>query len=78
MLGVNVRGVPAYDLPTVMTKMLVLGMSLHDVIRATTITPATVIRKQDSIGQLKPVSAHMAALWVESCAAGTSGRRHCL
>ena len=34
---------PAYDLLTVMTKMLHVGMPLIDVIRAVTITPAAAI-----------------------------------
>lgn len=43
---------PAYDLPTVMTKMLHLGMSLKDVIARTTIIPARVYGLQDQIGSL--------------------------
>lgn len=47
----NIRG-PAYDLPTVMTKMLHLGMPLYDVIKAATATPATVIGREQEIGSL--------------------------
>ena len=43
---------PAYDLPTVMTRLLHLGMPLFDVIRATTTIPAQVIGWQDCIGSL--------------------------
>ena len=49
----NVAG-PAYDLPTVMTKLLHLGMPLYDVIKAVTWTPALVIRKESEIGSLSP------------------------
>ena len=43
---------PAYDLPTVMTKMLSLGMSLTDVIKATTSVPAKAIKMDHLIGSL--------------------------
>jgi dihydroorotase len=43
---------PAYDLPTTMSKFLALGMSLMDVIRATTIAPARAIGIQDHFGSL--------------------------
>ena len=43
---------PAYDLTVVMSKMLHVGMSLHDVIKATTFNPAKAIRKDDIIGSL--------------------------
>lgn len=43
---------PAYDLPTVMTKMLHVGMPLVKVINAVTMTPATVIGRSDVIGSL--------------------------
>ena len=47
----NVHG-PAYDLPTVMTKMLHLGMPLYDVIKAATATPASVIGRERESGSL--------------------------
>ncbi len=43
---------PAYDMPTVMTKMIALGMPLTDVIRASTIAPAEAIGWGDRIGTL--------------------------
>ena len=43
---------PAYDLPTVMTKLLHLGLPLTEVIRRTTIEPARAIGWQDRIGSL--------------------------
>lgn len=43
---------PAYDLLTVMTKMLHVGMPLLDVIKAVTVTPATAIGRSDVIGSL--------------------------
>lgn len=43
---------PAHDLPTTMSKFLALGMSLMDVIRATTIAPARAIGIQEHFGRL--------------------------
>jgi len=48
----NLRG-PVYDLSTTMSKLLLLGMSLDEVIEATTFTPAKVLGKHDLIGTLK-------------------------
>jgi dihydroorotase len=44
---------PAYDLLTTMSKFLVLGVPLVEVIRATTINPARAVRLQDR-GTLRP------------------------
>jgi len=44
---------PAYDMPTTMSKFLQLGLSLEEVIRASTTKPAEVLGKQDMIGTLK-------------------------
>lgn len=49
----NVAG-PAYDQATTLSKLLHVGMGLADVIRATTATPASAVRRQDSIGALLP------------------------
>jgi dihydroorotase len=43
---------PAYDLPTVMTRMLRLGLPLYEVVRRTTVMPATAIAWDDRIGSL--------------------------
>ena len=43
---------PAYDLPTVMTKLLHLGLPLTEVVRRTTIEPARAIGWADRIGSL--------------------------
>lgn len=43
---------PAYDMPTVMTRMLHLGMSLNEVVRCSTVQPAKTIGWQDRIGSL--------------------------
>jgi len=48
----NVKG-PVYDLPTTMSKLLLLGMSLDEVIEASTFTPAKVIDKNNMIGTLR-------------------------
>ncbi len=45
---------PVYDLPTTMSKFLHLGLSLEEVIEATTIKPAEVLGKENFIGTLKP------------------------
>ena len=44
---------PTYDLPTTMAKFTMLGLSLGDVIRATTTRPAEVLHLQDRIGSLQ-------------------------
>ena len=44
---------PAYDLLTTMSKFLVMGVPLPEVIRATTINPARAVRLQDR-GTLRP------------------------
>jgi len=44
---------PAYDMPTTMSKFLHLGLSLEEVIRASTMRPAEVLGKQEMIGTLK-------------------------
>ncbi|MCC9078010.1 amidohydrolase/deacetylase family metallohydrolase [Litorilinea aerophila] len=45
---------PLFDLPTCMSKFLLLGMSLPEVIRAATARPAEVLGLQHEIGTLKP------------------------
>jgi dihydroorotase len=48
----NLNG-PVYDLPTTMSKFLYLGMSLDEIVRASTATPASAIDRQDEIGTLR-------------------------
>jgi len=43
---------PAYDMPTVLTRLLHLGLPLEEVIRRATIAPARAIGWQDRIGTL--------------------------
>ena len=43
---------PAYDMPTVMSRLLHLGMSLQEVIRCSTLVPAQAIGWEDCIGTL--------------------------
>lgn len=43
---------PAYDLLTVMSKMLHVGMPLIDIIKSVTMTPAAAIGRSDLIGSL--------------------------
>jgi len=49
----NVDG-PVLDLPTTMSKFLHLGMTLQEVVAASTAIPATVIGRKREIGTLKP------------------------
>ena len=49
----NVGG-PAYDQATTLSKLLHVGMSLGDVIRATTAAPAAAIRRSATLGSLAP------------------------
>jgi len=58
----NIAG-PVFDLPTTMTKFLHLGMSLEDVIRASTWNPASLIQSQERFGTLKPGSCADVALF---------------
>ncbi|MEM3384229.1 MAG: amidohydrolase/deacetylase family metallohydrolase [Nitrososphaeria archaeon] len=51
----NING-PVYDLPTTMSKFLLLGISLEEVIKATTTKPAEVLGRLGEIGTLKPGS----------------------
>ncbi len=47
----NING-PVYNLTTTMEKFLLVGMSLFDVIKAVTYTPATAIKKISGFGNL--------------------------
>lgn len=48
----NVNG-PVYDLPTTLSKMLALGISLFDVIRLATVSAASALRMTDDLGTLE-------------------------
>jgi len=64
---VNVNG-PAYDLPTVMTKLLHLGMPIEDIIKSVTATPAAAISRTHEIGSLSVgIGADITVLTVEDC-----------
>ncbi len=45
---------PAVDLVTTMSKFLLLGMSLHEVVRRTTVIPAEKLGMTDRLGTLRP------------------------
>ena len=51
----NVAG-PVYDQATTLSKLLHCGMSLAEVVRATTATPAAAIRRTGEVGSLAPGS----------------------
>lgn len=48
----NLRG-PVFDLPTTMSKFLYLGMPVKDIIRASTLAPATAMRVNDRLGSIQ-------------------------
>lgn len=48
----NVHG-PVYDMPTTMSKFLLLGVPLERVIEMSTWAPAKVLRRQDELGNLR-------------------------
>jgi dihydroorotase len=47
----NVDG-PVYDMPTTMSKMLVLGMTIDDVLKRSTVNPARIINRVEGMGTL--------------------------
>jgi dihydroorotase len=54
---------PAYDLPTTMSKFLHLGLSLPEVVRASTARPAEVLGIEREVGTLRPGSVADVALF---------------
>ncbi|MCC6395348.1 MAG: amidohydrolase/deacetylase family metallohydrolase [Bryobacterales bacterium] len=50
--NLNLNG-PVYDMPTTMSKLLYLGMSVDDVILRTTANPAKVVNRVEGMGQIK-------------------------
>ncbi len=54
---------PLFDMPTCLSKFLALGLSLEEVIAASTIRPAEVMGMQKEIGTLKPGALADVALW---------------
>lgn len=54
---------PLFDMPTCLSKFLALGMSLEEVIAASTVRPAQVLGMADEIGTLKPGALADIALW---------------
>ncbi|MBV6433363.1 MAG: Deacetylase [Bryobacteraceae bacterium] len=50
--NLNVNG-PVYDMPTTMSKLLYLGMSVDDVILRTTANPAKAVNRVEGMGQIK-------------------------
>lgn len=49
----NING-PVYDLTTTMSKFLYIGLPLEEIIKAVTLTPSIVIKKEGTIGTFKP------------------------
>jgi dihydroorotase len=45
---------PVFDLPTTLSKFLLLGVPLEKIIELATIAPAKAIGRADSLGSLKP------------------------
>jgi dihydroorotase len=54
---------PAFDLPTTMSKLLLLGMPLAEVVGAATARPAAVLGREREIGTLRPGSLADVALF---------------
>lgn len=63
----NLQG-PAYDLPTVMTKLLHVGMPFVEIVKAVTITPARALGISDKVGVLAPGrEADITIVKIENC-----------
>jgi dihydroorotase len=45
---------PVFDLPTTLSKFLLLGVSLEKIVELATIAPARAIGRSDTLGSLKP------------------------
>ena len=58
----SIKG-PAFDLPTTMSKFLHLGMSLEEIVRATTSRPAEILGIDREVGTLRPGSRADVALF---------------
>jgi dihydroorotase len=58
----NVNG-PVFDLPTTLSKFLLLGMSVEDVIRRVTLNPSRIFAFPAGAGSLKPGSVADAAVF---------------
>ena len=54
---------PAFDLPTTLSKFLHLGMSLREVVEASTVRPAAVLGLDREVGTLRPGSRADIALF---------------
>ncbi|WP_329109492.1 amidohydrolase/deacetylase family metallohydrolase [Micromonospora sp. NBC_01699] len=55
---------PAFDLPTTMAKMLAAGLTLEQVVAATTVGPARALGLTDGVGTLAPGAPADIAVWV--------------
>ena len=49
----NIDG-PVYDMPTTMSKLLAVGVSLDDVIEMSTVAPARALKRESELGTLRP------------------------
>lgn len=50
---INIHG-PVYDMPTTMSKFLMLGVPLEEVVEMSTTRPARILRRENELGTLKP------------------------
>ena len=48
----NING-PVYDMPTTMSKFLMLGLPLYEIVKMSTLNPAKFLNKDQNIGTLK-------------------------
>jgi len=58
----NING-PVYDIGTTLSKFLLLGLTLEQVIERATINPAKVLGVDDRLGHLKPDAVGDAVVW---------------
>ncbi len=64
----NIDG-PVYDMPTTMSKMMAIGLSLDEVVEMSTSVPARALNEQDRLGTLK--AGYIADVVVSELATGT-------
>ncbi len=58
----NING-PVYDVGTTLTKFLLLGLSLRDVVEKATLNPAKALGISDRLGNLRPSSVADIVVW---------------
>ncbi|MFQ5733508.1 MAG: amidohydrolase family protein [Planctomycetaceae bacterium] len=67
----NIHG-PVYDMPTTMSKFLMLGVPLERVVEMSTTRPAAVLGRGDELGTLKSARAPTSQFWNGTSAGSSS------